>query len=42
MQTPAKTLHSWRGEIAAMWRFAKNNRITEGFHQKMELIQRGA
>ena len=26
------TLHSWREEIAAMWRFTKNNGITEGFH----------
>ena len=42
MQTLAKTLHSWRGEIAAMWRFTKNNAITEGFHRKMKLIQRRA
>ena len=35
MQTLAKTLHSWRGEIAAVWRFTKNNAITEGFHRKM-------
>ena len=42
MQTLAKTLHSWRGEIAAMWRFTKNNGITEGFHRKMKLIQRCA
>jgi len=42
MQTLAKTLHSWRGEIAAMWRFTKNNGITEGFHRKMKLIQRRA
>lgn len=42
MQTLAKTLHSWRNEIAAMWRFTKNNGITEGFHRKMKLIQRRA
>ena len=42
IQTLAKTLHSWRGEIAAMWRFTKNNGITEGFHRKMKLIQRRA
>ena len=42
MQTLAKTLHSWRGEIGAMWRFTKNNGITEGFHRKMKLIQRRA
>jgi hypothetical protein len=28
--------------IACMWRFTKNNGITEGFHTKMELIQRRA
>ncbi len=25
-----------------MWRFTKNNGITEGFHRKMKLIQRPA
>jgi hypothetical protein len=29
-------------EIAAMWRFTKNNSITESFHRKMKLIQRRA
>ncbi len=29
-------------EIACMWRFTKNNGITEGFHRKMKLIQRRA
>jgi len=29
-------------EIAAMWRFSRNNGITEGFHNKMELISRQA
>jgi transposase len=42
MHTLAQTLQSWRGEIAAMWRFTKNNGITEGFHRKMKLIQRRA
>jgi transposase len=36
------TLHAWREEIAAMWRFTRNNGITEGFHNKMELINRQA
>ncbi|MCD6047916.1 MAG: hypothetical protein K0S08_1563 [Gammaproteobacteria bacterium] len=25
-----------------MWRFTKNNDITEGFHRKMKLMQRRA
>ena len=37
-----ETLHSWRNEIAAMWRFTRSNGITEGFHNKMELINRQA
>ena len=36
------TLHSWRQEIACMWRFTRNNGITEGFHTKMEVLQRQA
>lgn len=36
------TLHSWSAEIASMWRFTRNNGITEGFHTKMELISRQA
>ena len=36
------TLHSWSGEIATMWRFSRSNGITEGFHNKMELISRQA
>ncbi len=35
-----ETLFAWRTEIAAMWRFTRNNGITEGFHTKMELINR--
>jgi transposase len=37
-----QTLFAWRAEIAAMWRFTRNNGITEGFHNKMELISRQA
>jgi transposase len=36
------TLHSWTQEIGAMWRFTRNNGITEGFHTKMEVLQRQA
>lgn len=36
------TLHAWREEIACMWRFTRNNGITEGFHTKMEVLQRQA
>jgi transposase len=37
-----QTLQSWSQEIVAMWRFTRNNGITEGFHTKMELLQRQA
>ena len=37
-----ETLHSWNEEIATMWRFTRNNGITEGFHNKMETITRQA
>jgi len=40
--TLATTLRSWAEPIACMWRFTKNNGITEGFHRKMKLIQRRA
>jgi transposase len=36
------TLSAWSEEIVSMWRFTRNNRITEGFHNKMELINRQA
>jgi transposase len=36
------TLNSWSAEIATMWRFTRNNGITEGFHTKMEVLQRQA
>lgn len=42
MQKLAKTLESWLQPIVAMWRFSKNNGITEGFHTKMEMISRRA
>jgi transposase len=37
-----ETLHAWSHEIAAMWRFTRNNGILEGFHTKMEVLQRQA
>lgn len=42
MQVLGSTLESWREEIACMWRFTKSNGITEGFHNKMEVISRRA
>jgi transposase len=42
LETLGKTLYQWRDEIVRMWRFTKNNGITEGFHRKMKLIQRRA
>lgn len=38
----AKTLTSWLEPILAMWRFTRNNGITEGFHTKMEMMTRRA
>jgi transposase len=40
--TLSETLEAWQEEIAAMWRFTKNNGITEGFHNKMETLSRRA
>jgi transposase len=40
--TLGDTLYNWRQEIACMWRFTRNNGITEGFHTKMEVLQRQA
>ena len=37
-----ETLESWKEEIVRMWRFTKNNGITEGFHTKMEMLSRRA
>ena len=42
LQTLGKTLYQWPEEVVRMWRFVKNNGITEGFHRKMKLIQRRA
>ncbi|HEY2015341.1 MAG TPA: transposase [Bryobacteraceae bacterium] len=36
------TLHASREEIATMWRFTRNNGITEGFHTTMEVLNRQA
>ena len=38
----AQTISEWFSPIIRMWRFTKNNGITEGFHRKMKLIQRRA
>jgi transposase len=40
--TLARSLSDWTEEITRMWRFSRNNGITEGFHRKMKLIQRRA
>jgi len=40
--TLGETLEAWQEEIACMWRFTKNNGITEGFHNKMETLSRKA
>ena len=37
-----ETISEWFTPIIRMWRFTKNNGITEGFHRKMKLIQRMA
>ncbi len=42
MITLGETFDSWKEEIATMWRFTRNNGITEGFHNKMETISRQA
>jgi transposase len=42
LMTLGKRLYQWREEVVRMWRFSKNNGITEGFHRKMKLIQRRA
>ena len=42
LRTLGRTLHNWREEVARMFRFTRNNGITEGFHRKMKLIQRRA
>lgn len=42
LKTFGQTLKSWLKPIVRMWRFTKNNGITEGFHTKMEMISRRA
>lgn len=42
LRTLGDTFASWKDEIARMWRFTRNNGITEGFHTKMEVLQRQA
>lgn len=42
LKTFGQTLKSWLEPIARMWRFTKNNGITEGLHTKMEMISRRA
>ena len=42
LKTFGETLRSWLEPIVRMWRFTKNNGITEGFHTKMEMISRRA
>jgi transposase len=42
MNTLANTFEDWQEEILRMLRFSKNNAITEGFHNKMEVISRRA
>jgi transposase len=42
LRTLGKTLDRWKEEIARMFRFSKSNGITEGFHNKMEMISRRA
>jgi transposase len=37
-----ETLERWKEEIARMFRFSKTNGITEGFHNKMEMLSRRA
>lgn len=40
LRTLGETFASWNEEIARMWRFTRNNGITEGFHTKIEVLQR--
>ena len=40
LRTLGETFHSWREEIARMWRYTRNNGITEGLHTKIEVLQR--
>lgn len=42
LQVLGETLNNWKEEIARMFRFSKTNSITEGLHNKMEMISRRA
>lgn len=42
LRTLGTTLNHWKEEIIRMWRFKKTNSITEGFHNKMEMLSRRA
>lgn len=42
MEKPRGTLHEWREEVVCMWRYTRNNGVTEGFHNKMKMIGRRA
>lgn len=42
LQTLGETLNNWKEEIARMFRFSKTNGITEGLHNKMEMLSRRA
>jgi len=40
LRTLGDTFSSWADEIARMWRYTRSNGITEGFHTKIEVLQR--
>jgi len=42
LETLGQSIHDWQEEIVRMWRFTKTNSITEGLHNKMEMITRRA
>ena len=42
LRTLGATLERWKEEIGRMMRFSKTNGITEGFHNKMEMLSRRA
>ncbi len=42
MEKLGDTLHEWREEVVCMWRYTRNNGVTEGFHNKMKMIVRRA
>ena len=41
-QELGRTLRGWHEPMVRMWRFSKSNGITEGLHNKMEVISRRA